>query len=187
MRLFLLLILIDLVFGCNDKHQTIHKTFNDFDFSYNDVFSTCFSLKFTQGDTVYMRQYFSPELSDFPKKNKSYFAILSKQERQKADSFIKVIDFNKYDTTYYQRYEDGIEYEFYISNDTMQKNIYIHSDSAPNELFEFAKWIVDTKEHLKHNVIDTNIKYGSLKNFLPPIVPPPPRINFKKPRIKNSR
>ena len=68
-----------------------------------------------------MRQHFSPELSDFPKRNKSYFAILSKQEREKADSFIRALNFNKYDTTYYQHYEDGIEYEFYISNDTMQK------------------------------------------------------------------
>jgi hypothetical protein len=187
MRLFLLSLLSFLTLCCDNKKPTKRKIFNDFDFSYNDVFSTCFSLKLTQGDTVFIRQHFSLEPSDLPKKNKSYFAILDKQEREKADSFIKAIDFNRYDTIYYQDYQDGIEYQFYINNDTTKKTVYVHSGSAPSELFEFSKWIVDTKEHLKYYSIDTTISYGSLKHFLPPAVPPPTRITFKPPEIKNSR
>lgn len=38
----------------NSKPPDRSKAFTAFDFSYNDVFSTCFSIKFTQSDTVFI-------------------------------------------------------------------------------------------------------------------------------------
>ncbi|MGN6531073.1 MAG: hypothetical protein ACTHK0_04905 [Ginsengibacter sp.] len=113
----------------------------------------------------------------------TYFAILSNTEKQTLDSFINKINFALYDTSYYQSYEDGNYYQFFIANDTLQKTIFVHSDSIPKELKALGYWIVATKEKLKHFPIDTMVVFGSLKNFLPPTVPPP-TIKFKPPKVK---
>lgn len=104
----------------NDK---LVKSFQAFDFTYNDVFSTCFSIKFLQSDTALIRQHFASSFSDNLKSETSYYALLSKSDRVTLDSFINVIPFDKYDTSYYQDYQDGIDYQFYIQKDTIKKCI----------------------------------------------------------------
>jgi hypothetical protein len=174
-------IVLTLVFGCNQPERK-SKIFNDFDFSYNDVFSTCFSIKFTQGDTVYIRQHFSPSFSDLPPADTSYVSVLQSKDRERLDSFIKATNFNKYDSVYYEGYQDGIEFQFFIVNDSTRRRIYVHSMTAPKELYLFAKYIVETKKRLKHTPVDTVINYGSLKNFLPPTVSEP--IIFTPPKVE---
>jgi hypothetical protein len=185
MKLFISLAIIALtIFGCdNSKQIEKRKRFKQFDFSYNNLFATCFSIKFTQGDTVFIRQHFAP-ISDTLKRNQNYFAILTDTERQKLDSFLDKAKFASYDTSYYQSYEDGDYYQFYIANDTMQKTIFVHSDSIPTELKEFGYWIVATKKNLKHYLAVTTTEFGSLKYFLPPVVDPPPTIKFKPPKVE---
>lgn len=185
MKLFIPLTVITLtMFGCdNSKHIDKRQRFKQFDFSYNDFFTTCFSIQFTQGDTVFIRQHWA-SMSDTLKRNQNYFAILTDTERQKLDSFFDKAKFASYDTSYYQSYEDGDYYQFYFSNDTIQKTVFVHSDSIPTELKEFGYWIVATKKNLKHHLADTTKKFGSLKYFLPPVVEPPPTIKFKPPKVE---
>ena len=185
MKIFILLIIFCVtIISCENSTQIEKaKTFNQFDFSYNNFFTTCFSIKFTQDDTVFIQQHFA-SFSDTLKSDKTYFAILNNSEKQTLDSFINKMNFAVYDTSYYQSYEDGDYYQFFISNDTIQKTIFVHSDSIPKELKAFGYWIVATKQKLKHFPIDTTVVFGSLKYFLPPTVPPPPRIKFKRPKVK---
>lgn len=130
----------------NSKKAGRPKNFNAFDFSYNDFFTTCFSIKFTQGDSVFIRQHFAPAFLDTIKSNKSYFAILSDMERQRLDSFLNKMRFISDDTSYYESYEDGDYYQFYIDKDSIQRTIFVHSYSAPIELKDFGYWIVATKK-----------------------------------------
>ncbi len=164
----------------NPKHPGKKKMFDQFDFSYNDFFSTCFSIKFTQGDTVYIRQHFA-SFFDTLKSETSYFAVLSDIERQKVDSFLNKMKFTKYDTSYEESYQDGEYYEFFIKNDTIRKSIYVHSYNIPTELKDFGYWIVEVKKRLKLVRMDTIFEFGSLKYFLPPPVPPPTKIKFTLP------
>lgn len=158
-------------------------SFQSFDFSYNDVFSTCFSIKFLQSDTVFIRQHFASMFADSLKSNTSYYALLSKSDKSKLDSFINVIPFSKYDTAYYQEYQDGIDFLFYIEKDTLKKLIRVHSDSVPSALIDFKNWIVKKKEKLWLHQFDTIIHFESEKY----VVPPPMKIKFKVPITKNSR
>jgi hypothetical protein len=185
MKIFILLTILSVtIVSCENSTQVRKaKTFNEFDFSYNNFFTTCFSIKFKQDDTVFIQQHFAA-FSDTLKSNKTYFAILSNTEKQTLDSFINKMNFALYDTSYCQPYEDGDYYQFSIANDTLQKTIFVHSDSIPKELKAFGYWIVATKEKLKHFPIDTMVVFGSLKHFLPPTVPPPPTIKFKPPKVK---
>lgn len=185
MKLFFLVATFSLTLTSCDNSKPVDKVtiFNQFDFSYNDFFSTCFSIKFTQGDTVFIRQHWASAFSDSLKSNKNYRGILSDAERERLDSFLTKIKFATYDTSYYESYEDGHYYEFTIKNDTLKKTIFVHSDKIPNELKDFAYWIVVTKKKLKLSEIDTTLDFGNLKNFLPPSVPPLP-IKFTPPKIK---
>jgi hypothetical protein len=174
--------LIVTLLSCDNFKPGKAKTFTRFEFSYNDFFTTCFSIKFTQGDTAFIQQHFS-RFSDTLKSHKSYLAILTVAERKTLDSFINKLNIDAYDTSYYQSYEDGDYYQFFIANDSLQKTIYIHSDSIPAELKKLSYWIVATKKKLQHFPIDTTIDFRSLKYFLLPPVPLP-AINFMPPKVK---
>lgn len=170
--------------GGNGK---LEKSFQSIDFTYNDVFSTCFSIKYSQSDTAYIRQHFASSFSDNLKSETSYFTLLSKADRITLDSFINIIPFHSYDTSYYEDYQDGIDYQFHIQKNTINKNIRFHSDSVPQALTNFKNWIVKRKEQYHLHQIDTIIHFESAKYVVPPPAPPPPPIDFKGPKAKNSR
>ena len=151
MRLFFLVAAISLTLISCDNYKPVDKKimFEQFDFSYNDFFSTCFSIKFTQGDTVFICQHWASAFSNSLKSNKNYRAILSDPERKRLDNFLTKMKFATYDTSYYESYQDGHYYEFFINKDTLQKTIFVHSDSIPNELKNFGYWIVATKKKLR--------------------------------------
>ena len=185
MKLFFLVAAFGLTLISCDNSKPIDKKvmFNQFDFSYNDFFSTCFSIKFTKGDTVFIRQHWASAFSDSLKSNKSYRAILSDSDRQRLDSFLTKMKFATYDTSYYESYEDGHYYEFFIKKDTLQKTVFVHSDSIPKELKDFGYWIVATKGKLTLVEIDTTLDFGSSKYFLPTYIPPP-TIKFTPPKVE---
>ncbi len=185
MKLFFLVAAFSLTLtSCDNSKQVDNVTiFNEFDFSYNDFFSTCFSIKFTQGDTVFIRQHWASAFSDSLKSNTNYRAILGDLERKRLDSFLTRMNFATYDTSYYESYEDGHYYEFFINKDTLQKTIFVHSDSIPNEIKDFGYWIVSTKKKMRLIEIDTTLNFGSLKHFLPPSVPAP-TIKFTPPKVE---
>lgn len=168
----------------NDK---VPKSFIAFDFTYNDVFSACFSIKFLQSDTAYIRQHFASSFSDNLKSETSYYTLLSAADRLTLDSFINIMPFDNYDTSYYQDYQDGIDYQFYIQKDTIKKSIRVHSDSVPSTLTDFKNWIIKRKETFKLYQVDRTIHFESEKYVVPPPAPPPPPIHFKEPKTKNSR
>lgn len=169
-------------FSQSSKKQ-LRQPVKSFDFSYNDVFSTCFSIKFTQTDTVFIKQHFAPSFSDNPKSRQSYYAILSDSNKQKLDSFLNGINFLLLDTTYKEPYEDGIEYQFFIDKDNVRKLVYVHSDSIPASVKALAFWIVDLKKKLKIYPVDTTFSFESVRNFLPNKVPEP-TIKFTPPKIE---
>jgi hypothetical protein len=185
MKFFLLIFWLSFtILSCNNKkHSDKQELFKAFDFSYNDVFSTCFSIKFTQNDTVFIRQHFASVFSDTPKSNTTYYSLLTNSEKTKLDSFVNNTDFLQFDTLYYQSYEDGLDYQFYFDNDTAEKLIRVHSDSVPFQLETLRRWILLTKKQLLLHQIDTTINFGSLKNFLPPTIPAP-LIKFKIPKVQ---
>lgn len=171
----------------NSKMPRQEKSFQSFDFTYNDVFSTCFSIKFTHSDTAYIRQHFASFFSENLKSETSYFALLSKADRVTLDSFLSIIPFHSYDTSYYDDYMDGIDFQFFIQKDSVNKCIRVHSDSVPSALTEFKNWIVKRKDQYYLHEVDTNIQFGSQKYVVPPPVPAPSSIDFTIPKTTNSR
>lgn len=185
MRPVIIFLVFCLLFiSCAENKPLIKpNAFKSLEFSYSDVFSTCFSMKFTPGDTVFIKQHFASAFNDSLKSGQSYFAKLTALQKERLDSFMKSSDFASCDTSYYENYVDGEEYLFFIQKDSIQKTIYVHSDSVPTDLKMFGYWIVKLKRNLRLTPIDTIIKFESAVTFLPPKVSVPD-INFTKPRIR---
>jgi len=87
---------------------------------------------------------------------------------------LREVDFEKYDTAYYQDFVDGLEYKIYIKRRNLEKTIYIRSLHAPRELDALARWIDILVENLKLNKIDRELNFKSKLNSLPFI--PPPKV-----------
>jgi hypothetical protein len=168
-----------LLTSCDNAQKPVRQeNFQSIDFTYNDVFSTCFSIKFSQSDTAYIRQHFASSFSDNLKSETSYFTLLTKEDRITLDSFINKIPFHSFDTSYYEDYQDGIDYQFYIQKDTVKKIIRVHSDSVPSALTDFKNWIVKRKEQYYLHQVDTIIHFKSAKYVVPPPAPQPPPIDL---------
>lgn len=183
-RICPLLLLCILYAKCMHSERERQHSFDSFDFSYNDVFSRCFSIRFTSGDTVFIRYHFSSRDADNRKSNTTYFGLLSSLDRKVLDSFINHTNFADLDTLYYQDYQDGLDYQFYVRKDTIEKLIRvhtIHSDSTTKQLDAFMNWISEKSDTLKLVEMDTVISFVSTHRFLPPPLPDLNRRKFLPP------
>jgi hypothetical protein len=165
-RNYCLIIFMTLFVSCTNK-----RSFEKFDFSYSDEASN-FSIQFTQSDTVYVGYNFSYfdifDSIDVPKSKTNYFAIMEKKDSKDLDNLLSKIDFEKYDTAYYQNFDDGFEYKLYIKNENLEKTIYSHSFKGPKELDSLAEWIYKLVKSLKLNKIDKKLNFKSKIYHLPP-------------------
>lgn len=154
-----------LLTSCHSQ-KTISDPFNEFEFSYS--YGGSYSMMFTHSDTIYVSRYFSLPI-------KTFGGIITSFQKQKIDSFINAIPFQKLGTIYYVPYFDGSSYQFYVKTDSVEKRIFVGGyDHDPHELNSFAAWLVKMKNELTLFKIDTTIKFINNSDFNPPI---PPRIN----------
>lgn len=154
---------------------------NDLDFdcleySYGGTFSTAFSIKFTQSDTLFLREHWNAiERSDgikFPKAKTNYYAIMSRVQRNQLREILDKINFRKLNTAYFEDYSDGSSYQIIIKKEALNKTVYVHSLSGvPKELDSLSSWIYNMKENI--DLIESNKKlcFDGINRTLPP--PPP--------------
>ncbi|RKE87705.1 hypothetical protein BXY58_1837 [Epilithonimonas arachidiradicis] len=162
-----------LILSCNEKK------YDEFEFSYGNTFETDFSIKFTQNDSVYLRENWSPNDSNddipYPKSNTNYTAILTKKEKEKLNTFLNKIDFKKFDTAYIENYQDGEQFNLYFKKNYFEKTIFVRSHHSPQELDSLKNWIVGVKRNLKLTKTKKVLAFKSKFNPIPP--PPPPLSN----------
>ncbi|KUJ51150.1 hypothetical protein [Chryseobacterium sp. JAH] len=140
----IILLILFLLINCKKKE------FEQFDFTYGNTFETSFSIKFnTDIDSVFIREHWSPNDTKAALSKTNYVSKLSKFQKKKLDSFIENVNFKMYDTLYFENYQDGEHYSFYINNDDLNKTIWVHSSHAPKSLSDFSEWIYKTKKSLK--------------------------------------
>jgi hypothetical protein len=182
MNLLFCALLLSLLLSCSGKMESSRMVpYREFEFYHDDTWSTAFSIKFMQTDTVYIRQHFvsisnrGPEMAI--KSNTSYVGCLSQQDRATLDSFIRHARFFQYDTAYEDdNLQDGSTYDFYIRTDSLSKVIHIYGDSAPPELMRFGRWITETKSRMRLVKIDSLIGFTHADDWLYPI----PNVDLQK-------
>ncbi len=172
-KLSLIILIFTFFLSCNKNN------YDEFEFSYGNIFETDFSIKFTQNDSIYLRENWSlNDINDdipYPKSKTNYIAILTRKQKEKLNTFLNKIDFKKLDTAYFERYEDGEHYMLYFKKNDFEKTIYVHSHHSPKELDSLANWIVDVKRNLKLKKTNKVLEFKSKFYSIPP--PPPPISN----------
>ena len=175
MKSSLFIIFSLLVVSCSEKK----KDFDSFEYSYGGTFSTVFSIRFTNNDTLYLREHWNAgERSDgkkFPKEQTNYFALLTIKQQNELSELLNKIDFKTLKPEYYEDYNDGRSYQIIIEKDSLEKMILVHSYSVPKELDTLSKWIYNTKENLQLIETSKKLDFKGFRGFLTP--PPPPKIN----------
>ena len=172
--IFITLILISLS-SCTEKK----KDFDSFEYSFCGTFSTFFSMKFTQTDTIFIREHWNSggnEEVKFPKSQRNYFALLSEEQKLKLTSLLNKIDFEKINPEYFENYSDGSAFQIIIRKGKFKKKVLVHSDQIPKELDSLSHWIYNTKLKLKLTEANQNLEFESAKELFPPPPPPPPIV-----------
>lgn len=168
MRIYLSGCIALLLLASCHSQKTLKNAYKYLEFSYFNWGSSEYSIQFTQSDTIYIS-------SDFPRPSQTFAGIITSAQKQKIDSFMDVIPFQKLDTIYDVPYFDGSSYQFYVKTDSIEKRIFVHAyNDTPPILDSFANWLIRMEKGLTLFKIDTTIKFMNNAYFSPPI---PPRIN----------
>ncbi|WP_026712896.1 hypothetical protein [Flavobacterium daejeonense] len=165
-------------FGCKKEEKTTYKYF---EFSYDNTFETCFSLKFKPNDSIYIREHWNGKTiwdsTTSPKEKTNYVIIINQKQRKELDALISKIQLRKCDSIYYENYVDGRTYSIFIDKDSIKKLIKVHShNNVPHELDSLAAWLYQFKSKAK--LIETNKKLFFLTAKY--VLPPPPPLSIKK-------
>ncbi|MEO8254833.1 MAG: hypothetical protein ABI554_10660 [Flavobacterium sp.] len=72
------------LFGCKKEESNVE--FKYFDFSYNNTFETCFSVKFTPNDSVYIREHWNAnnafDSTNIPRAKRNYIGLISEKDKK---------------------------------------------------------------------------------------------------------
>jgi hypothetical protein len=175
-RKILLVGILFTLIGC-EKEESDTK-FKYFDFYYNDTFGTCFSIKFTPNDSVYVREHWNYndafDSTNVPKGKTNYITLISKKDKTTLIELISKTQLKKYNSSYYDNYSDGISYILYIDKDSIKKSISVHSykKDVPEDLDSLSRWIYHWKSKVKLIKTNKKLTFISSKYILQP--PPPP-------------
>ncbi|MFH7003153.1 hypothetical protein [Flavobacterium bizetiae] len=184
MKIKILLISFVLLLSLSCKKEEAEVKFKYFDFSFSNTFETCFSVKFTPNDSVYIREHWNAhdvwDSTNIPKGKTNYIAFISQKDKNKLIDLISKTQLKKYNSEYVENYSDGSYYTIYIDKDSIKKSIKIHShkDDVPKDLDSLANWIYNWKKKVKLIKTDKKLTFFSSESVLPP--PPPPPLKTDK-------
>ncbi|GGA67946.1 hypothetical protein GCM10008015_05910 [Flavobacterium palustre] len=173
------LIAFSLFCFCSKKEEK--PNYKYFEFSFDNTFGSCFSLKFRPNDSIYIREHWNSKTVwdsiSPPREKTNYIAIISQQQRKVLNYLISKIQLKKCDSIYYENYVDGRTYSIFIDKDSVKKLIKVHSyNNVPNELDSLGAWLYQFKTKAK--LIETTKKLDFITAKY--VLPPPPPLPIKK-------
>lgn len=170
-----------LVLSCSKKDESVFLSSEEnnvaYELSFDNVFLSNFSVKFTDSDTVYMKyNSVDDKLKDSIQPNQLYYALVSKSERKPLMEFIETTDFEKSDSSFaVSEIPRGIEYRLYLKKNKEEYFFTLHElDKAPKNM--------DILVHKTLRIIPKtkDLKKSSEKiNFKSRITTPPPPPEFE--------
>lgn len=156
MKKIIVLLAILLLAGCQKEEKKTEADFDVFVFSFATDAAN-FSIKFTPGDSIYMKT--SPV--DY------FYSVLTKEKRDSALALVKEINFSKYDTVYKDSVAYGSILKFYrTKNDTVNR-ILIQGNNGPKELYQTANKIIELQKEQRWTPVIGKQDFGNLYIELP--------------------
>ena len=151
--------------------------FEAYELSFENVFLSNFSVKFTDSDTVFM-QYNSVEtkLKDSILPQTFYYALVSKKDRNDLVEFLETAEFQPQKIQFEEeKIARGLEYRLYFKKDGDEYFYTLNElDKAPKNL--------DSLVHKTLRILPKPkalLKYNKTVNFKSKITTPPPAPEFE--------
>lgn len=141
MKLFLIALLL-VITGCKSPKKDFDFTF----FKWN--IHESYYLNFNSSDTIYC-------VDNYGFKEKTSFAILNKDEKERIQNMLDTITFPK-NETYESQVEDGETNAFVLKNKNQLKKLKIHGHNGPILFRLFGKSLDNIKN--SHEFTQTNKK-----------------------------
>jgi hypothetical protein len=162
-----LIFFILLLISCSKKEEGNQFPFNHFIFSSSGLRQN-FSIKFTKSDSVYFQRR-------FPQPKETFYVILKNDQKAELHKFFKNLNLNKFEDTYQQdNVADGGTLQFEILKNKKSQLIFIYGGTAPQELYNHARFLIKFKDKLKFIKTKKHIYFGDQGPiFNPPPLPPP--------------
>lgn len=164
------------LFGCKKSESDVE--FKYFDYTFNNTFGTCFSIKFAPNGSVYLREHWNAkdvfDSINIPRGETNYIALITKEDKKSFIELISKLQLKKCNLFYEENYSDGRFYSLFIDKDSIKKLISVHSyHNVPKELDSLSKWINSWKSRVKLIKTSKELTFYSSKYVLPPPPPPP--------------
>ncbi|WP_417355685.1 hypothetical protein [Flavobacterium sp.] len=138
--------------SCGKEEKKTSVDFDMFVFSFTTDAAN-FSIKFTPGDTVYMKT--SPV--DYS------YSLLTEDKRDSAYAIIKEINFSKYDTMYTNdNIIDGTSFKFYKTKNDTVNWVYVYENETPKELYKAADKLIQLQKGQKWVPVKGKQDFGNL-------------------------
>ncbi|WP_417366379.1 hypothetical protein [Flavobacterium beibuense] len=138
--------------SCSKEEKKSSADFDMFVFSFATDAKT-FSIKFTPGDTVYMKT--SPV--DYS------YSLLSEKKRDSAYAIIKEIKFAEYETIYTnENIVDGTSFKFYKTKNDTVNWVYVYENKTPKELYKIADKLIQLQTGQKWVPVKGKQDFGNL-------------------------
>lgn len=152
------IVLICAVLSCS-RLASGEESFTTLDLSYNNTFSTAFSLKLNDAnDTVYVKQDFTNGHGLQPR---SYYAIVHDDVKRLLISQAESVLLLHPDSLYDEGLQDGEEYKICIVGSEANSCVRVHTLNLPQNAKLFAEHLIDFKDRLTYHKLEREIHYAS--------------------------
>ncbi|WP_417351837.1 hypothetical protein [Flavobacterium alkalisoli] len=154
MKKIAVLLALLLLAGCQKEEKKPEADFDMFVFSFATD-ATNFSIKFTPGDSIFMKT--SP--IDY------FYSVLTEEKRDSALALVKEINFSKYDAVYKDSAADGSILKFYRTKNDTVNHILIQGNNGPKELYQTANKIIELQKGQRWTPITGKQDFGNIDDI----------------------
>ena len=135
MKKIAVLLALLLLAGCQKEEKRTEADFDMFVFSFATDAAN-FSIKFTPGDSIYMKT----SSVDY------FYSVLTEEKRDSALALVKEINFSQYDAVYKDSVAAGSILKFYRTKNDTVNHILIQGNNGPKELYQTANKIIELQK-----------------------------------------
>lgn len=154
--------------------------FDTLDFTFFSTRIDNYSIRFTAGDTVYLRQYEMPDHRNHLSSFTNYVGVIPAARRKQLDSLFQHVDLLQYHHLDPNDADDTPRYAFLLKKGEKNVLLRVTETEPPAEITYLMNWMLKTKNELILRKSDTTLTFEGVKGIILYSPPMPPEMKFHR-------